>query len=198
MASNNILIEASEVWDYFHNNKSDLINSMHMIAECAEYGIEIYLTEKEDLPEIIVNADDVQVYCELTVRSKDCETTVKNIYEDYLTEKAISKLLNSEADIEQINEEELREMEIEQREDEIDTAIWDVLSVVLDNGTYYLDETNEICEDVKEHLLEYLYRKWGLEIYRPMVIEFDDGSEEYKEYPYEYLEFEHKDNPIYK
>lgn len=198
MASSNILIEASEVWDYFNKNKSDLLNSMHMIAECEEYGIEIYVTEKKGFPEFIVNADDVEVYCENAVNSKDCETTANHIYEDYLTEKAISKLLESETDIEKISEEELREMEIEQREDEIDMAIWDALSIILDNGTYCLAETNEICEDVKEHLLEYLYRKWGLEIYRPMVIEFNDGSEEYKEYPYEYLEFEHKDNPIYK
>ena len=51
-----------------------------------------------------------------------------------------------------------------------------------------------MVEDVKEHLLEYFYRKHGLSVYRPMELEDDEGVF-IEDYPYECMEFD--PNPMY-
>jgi hypothetical protein len=41
-------------------------------------------------------------------------------------------------------------------------------------------------------------RKWGLMIRRPMFLEDEAGEEFFEEFPYDCIEFEDEDNPIYK
>ena len=59
------------------------------------------------------------------------------------------------------------------------------------------DVIEEIADDVKEHTLEYIARRHGLPIYRPMYLEDEDGKDFYSEYPYEEMIFEDY-NPIYE
>ena len=74
---------------------------------------------------------------------------------------------------------------------ELSASIEDLLIAFLDkneSGTGKYDEcTEEIIEDLKDRIGEYLYKQWGISIFRPMVIEYDDESEEYHEYPYPHL-----------
>lgn len=104
---------------------------------------------------------------------------------------------------EEAEEDELTDLEIEdmisERESELDCAVWELLETVL-QGVYCDDcceDFDDMLDDLKEHFLEYMARKHDLPVYRPMILEYDDGTEELSEYPYEEMEFDDPDNPIY-
>lgn len=115
--------------------------------------------------------------------------------------KAIETLMDTEDNtvyVEDDSEEEYddEQMLIDEREEEIDSAVREFVNIVSDTGCYNL--TDEAMDDLKEHFLEYMYRKWGIGIYRPMYLEDADTGEDYfTEYPYDDMVFE-DDNPIYK
>ena len=83
------------------------------------------------------------------------------------------------------------ELEIEAREFELSEATEIFVSSVVSD----IEVDPEVIEDCKEHFLEYMYRKFGLSIHRPMVLEDEEGEEFFEEYPYECMEFE--DAPLY-
>ena len=199
--SEKITIEADEVWDYFQENKSVLTSKMHLIAENQEYGIEIYLTEHNKFPQIIVEADKMQVFEAGCLNKSDCEETVRDVYEKYLTKEAFETLYPNEESIdEEIQAEMEEDLEIEIREEELDTAIETMLDAFIggEGVTACFDEAPDIIADLKEIVGAYLFLKWGIEPYRPMVIEYDDGTEEYDEYPYSSLDLEeYEKNPIF-
>ena len=100
--------------------------------------------------------------------------------------------------IEDESEEEYddEQMLIDEREEEIDAAVRDLVNIVSVTGCYNL--TDEAVDDLKDHFLEYMHRKLGISIYRPMYLEDADTGEDYfTEYPYDDMVFE-DDNPIYK
>lgn len=189
-----IIIEASEVWEYFNDQFKELVNTMHMIAEHKDYGIEVYLSNEHGFPALIVEADGVEMYKETVLNEKDCESTVKEVYDTYLTDKVISKMLEDSDDDDY---EEFINMEIEAREDELSEAVFNCIDVFCDGAFEYYEEMAEICEDFKDLVCEYLYIKWGLEPRRPMILEFEDGSESYEEYPYSSMELENESNPLF-
>ena len=94
--------------------------------------------------------------------------------------------------------------EIEDRETDIDDAVEDLINVILEKSQNYSSgKFKDIRDDVKEHILQYLYLKYGLDIHRPMFLVFEgekEGEEikEFREYPYPDLELEDADNPIYE
>ena len=90
---------------------------------------------------------------------------------------------------------------IAERELELDDAVSMLLDTVIeeDVAMFLGPEADEICEDIKDHILEYLYRKHGISTRRPMVLEdTETGEDFFEEYPYEHMEFEDEDNPMYK
>lgn len=193
-----ITVSASDVWGYFQENTEDLKSHMHQIAGNSEYGVEIYITDDCGLPSIVVTADDVQVYDETAVNAHNCQKTVEKIYDEYLTSKAIKALAGEEDD-------ELTALEIEdmiyERESELDDAVYEFVMTAIIQGSYFgesISDFDDICEDLKEHFLEYMARKHGLAVYRPMMLEYEDGTEEMSEYPYRDMEFDDPDNPLYK
>ncbi len=191
-----IIISETEVWDYFQECKEDLKTHMHKIAENAEFGIEIYITEDVGFPNIVVTADNVQVFEETAISENDCQKTVSKIFDDYLTSKVVTTLLGKEG------EDKSTEADIEdtiaEREEEIDCLVWDFVAGLTDGA--YVDgiDLDKVLDDCKEHFLEYIARKHGIPIYRPMILEYEDGTEEVEDYPYEHMEFDDEDNPIYK
>lgn len=187
------ILEPSGVWEYFQENCDDLRDMMFLVAENDEYGTEIYITNDGGLPAVIVTADGVQVFEEAIVSERDCEKTVGKAYDTYLTEAAVQALL------EDMYLEDDEELSINEREEELNDAIYDFLIVVLDG---FLDENScdydKLCEDLKDHFCEYIARKHELPVRRPMYLEYEDGRTEYEEYPYEHMDFEDEDNPIYE
>jgi len=205
-----VIVQPWDVWDVFFKNLPELRSHLKRIAENTEYGVVIYVTEEDNLPDIQVYVDDDLLYSEECVSEDDCAKTVGKIYEDYLTSNVIDKIIESARDDEEPQEEmtdedyeeyahEEIEKEIEEREDEIDVALCDLLETVCDADIRtFCDNAEEIMEDCKEHFLEYLYLKWGFEIRRPMFLEDEHGVEFYEEFPYDCIEFEDADDPIYK
>lgn len=200
-----ILLEPSEVWGYYIEHKDDIENTMYEIASNDAYGVVIYLSEDvKGVACITVNADDSEVYSESVVNDTDCQRTVDKIYNDYLTDKAVeilSELALEEEDAE--TDESLLEQEdtIAEREEELDAFVYDFVMSILGGEAYYDGtgfELDDMLEDIKDHFLEYMARKHDLPIYRPMVLEDENGEDFFEEYPYECMVFEDEDNPIYK
>lgn len=199
--SANIILAPDEVWGYFFDNIEVLKNSMHMIAENKEYGIEVYVTERNDLPELNVTADDRDICSESVVNELDCTKTVCEIYDLYLTDRVVNTLDDEvdERDYSDYGDElEDADFNIQDRENELSLAFEDFFSTaVWQSDIDVTDDREAIERDCLEHILEYLARKHNVAIYRPMWIDYGDGDIEYEEYPYDSLEFPDEDNPIY-
>lgn len=192
-----IIIDASTVWDYFSSHEDELAYHMCQIASNREYGISVFITSDVGYPSIIVTADDTQVYEETMLDKTDCEETVRMVYDNYLTDSVVMILDELYGMGIEMTEIEVEDM-IACREAELDNATVDFILAVLDDFDYSASEFDDICDDIKEHILEYMARKHHLPIRRPMYLEYDNGEEILEEFPYENMEFDDEDNPIYK
>ena len=182
----NIAIQPHELWDYYKEKKDDLRTSMHRVASNSDYGVEIYITVGDEWPEIVVYVDGEEEFSEILVGSSYCWKTAEEIYEKFLTSKA----MDSFGDDESQEEDEL--IAIEEREQELDDAVRQFYLAVIGGEPYYDgDDMEEMLEDLKERFLEYMAREWEVPIFRPMRMEdIETGEEFYEEYPYECMEFE--------
>lgn len=193
-----IITEPHNLWDFLQEeDKKGSLESgvMYEIARNEEYGTTAYVSkDNKGRYCIVVEADDTEVYFGFISDKDDAEDTCKKVYDDYLTERVIEILTDFEEEsaIAQADEIELREEEL--------TEI--VMSFIMDvlGGDTYFDGAglDAIVDDCKEHFLEYMARKHGLEIYRPMILEDENGEDFFEEYPYGCIEFDDKDNPIYQ
>ena len=197
-------VQASEIWEYFEENKFRLKDHMHRIAKNDEYGVEIYLTNDDGNPSFLIAADGTEIYSVTAVDQKSCESLVKEIYDNYLTYKLFEKLSedkdSKDDEEEELTQEQLEAMEIEFREDDMNYAVKDMLDVFLGGGGVadYFDNVDDICEELKDIICELLYCKYRIEPYRPSYVEYDDGTVKYEEYPYSEIELEHEDNPLFQ
>lgn len=193
-----IILQPSEVWDYYQSNISEFKTKMHEIASCEEYGITVYLAKDEsESLWVYVEADNNIVYTELIVSEEDGIRTVQKVYDEYLTCRAIELMSDTLVieDYTKFDEEDA----ISERESDLDTFTLEYVIGVISEADYVEGRcTDAILDDIKEHILEYLSRKHKLEIYRPMYLEDENGEDFYTDYPYECMEFDDKDNPIYK
>lgn len=193
-----IILQPDEVWDYFVEHEEECDGCMFEIASCSEYGTAVYLSRSsKGVGCITVEADDQEVYNEEVIDAEDTKKTVQKVYDDYLTDKVIEIL----SDFEPQEDDTLQDQEdeIDMREEELDSLIWDFVMGVFGGDTYTdFDCTGEVLDDLKDHFLEYMYRKHGFDIYRPMVLDDEDGTEFFEEYPYEHMVFDDEDNPMYK
>lgn len=189
--------EPEEIWPLYLRSGKEVADGYLLIAENEDFGIQIFLTEEGSMPVIAVFADDDEVYEEATVSQNDCTQTVKKIYDDFLDpQRVVQKLIDLGADETADSVSKDDEDLILDREEELREAMSDFFSVVLD-GCRVTDKT--IVNDCIDHFLEYIARKWGIEdIRRPMFLEDENGDEFFEEYPYEVMEYEDEDNPIYK
>ena len=195
-------IEPVGLWDYYTRNKDKLLKSQDKVAENKDFGTEIYVTTDEETGwmELSVWRDDVMVYSEACVNRKDAEKTARWLYDTYLTNNAIAAADSFEAKVSHADELDARDLEIDEREDELSDAFTSLLAIIAGDSMNLLSlDFDEICDDVKEHTLEYIARKHGIDIYRPMyLVDAKNNEEFFAEYPYDNMIFEDPDNPIYK
>lgn len=192
-----IIIEPHGLWDYLveQDRIGQLDNIMYDIAHNEEYGTVVYVT-KDDKGRycISVEADDIEVYSDYVYNKDDAEETCKKVYDDYLTDRVIEIIMEmqEESALDQMDE-------IEVREEELTDITMQFIMEVLGGDTYFDGaDLDEIVDDCKEHFLEYMARKHDLQIYRPMVLEDEDGEDFFEEYPYDCMVFEDEENPIYQ
>ena len=218
-----IYVEPEKVWAKFAKEKATLITKEVLLAEDTDYGSSVYLTSEGGRPCLIAYIDDIEVYSEECISEQDVTTTARRMYDKYLTSRVLSDYLGEaggdeistfghgtkieDTDYELEGNDDTRteldqSIEIDDRESELDDAIYAFLDVVLDTRHLYQvfpdQRDEEACvDDVKDHILEYLARKWDIPVYRPMMLEDDEG-EFFERYPYEHMIFEDEDNPIYQ
>lgn len=209
-----IIVEHTDIVEFYLANQLLLIHDYEKVAENEDIGVEIYLTNTNNHPVLSVFADGNQCN-EISTSVDNLEKLTEFMYDTYLDEQNFIAATTSDdgdegavyfddpypddMEGEAYSEEELERNLIDDRETELDAAVEDFLAVVLQTGGVIADPTmDEIHDDVKEHFLEYLARKHKIDIYRPMNLVDEDGEEFFEEYPYECLEFEDEDNPIYQ
>lgn len=193
-----IIIEPCRLWGYIQeqDKHSELDGVMCEIAKNEEYGIAVYITRdgKNDRYSILVEADDMEIFSDYIYDKEDAEETCNMVYDNYLTDKVFELFFESEDDTTLSQEDK-----IELREEELDESVTSFIMDVLGGDTYFDSvDFDDIVKDCKEHFLEYMARKHGFEIYRPMILEDENGEDFFEEYPYECMEFDDEDNPIYQ
>ena len=194
--------DPTEIWDIFQCDKEKLRNTMKEIAENPDFDVTIFLTETDRgtqmFPNIVVYMEGDQLYEEAAVNEGDCIQTVRKIYFEYLTEDRIINNVIASSDKNADDTDHDIQDDIDKREDELDDAVFNFLTNILDCPLECItEEADEIYEDFKEHALEYLARKWDLKIFRPMILEDENGEEFLEEYPYDVMEYDDPDNPLY-
>lgn len=192
-----VYISPDKVWAYFVSHKTELKCGEKLIADNPEYGIEIFIAGF--LPSfctILVTADDTPVYEEDADNEMDCESIIRMLYDNYLSPGAISILddfdgiSDDETCTKELTEKEVEAEEIEVREGELDDAVLTFLETTLDMPIPYGEKTETLIADLKEHFLEYMWRKHSLPIYRPMYLVDENNEQFFEEYPYECMVFD--------
>ena len=193
----NITVKPANIVEFYQKNKFRLSQEADDIAENEAIGVVIYLSDQNGRPTITVSADDMLV-AEVSTGIDGLKDIVQTMYDTYLDEQAFIATMTEGEEDEEYDEDDLAQALIDEREDEIDAAVDDFLAVILQTNGYEYDSViDEIHDDVKEHFLEYLARKFKIELYRPMYLEDEDGEDFFEECPYGCMEFEDEDNPIY-
>lgn len=192
-----IIIEPPALWGYLQeqDKKGLLDNIMYEIANNKEYGVTVYVTKDDEGRYCItVEADDNEVYSDFIYDNKDAEEICGKVYDNYLTDRVVERLMDLEEDS-AFGQADM----IELREEELDELAASFIMEVLGGDTYFDGvDFDDIVDDCKEHFLEYMARKHGLAVYRPMILEDEDGEDFFEEYPYECMEFDDEDNPVYQ
>ena len=193
--------EPYELWDLFIDKRDFLLTHESTIAENPEFDVMIFLTAEDcgdmALPTIVVWMENREVYRESAIGKHDLVRIAEKIYNEFLPdEKLIKKYLDDDADIEKMSEEiDLMEMQdaIDDREGELYDAASDFLYVVTGGKLEKLagyKESEEITNDIVNRVCEFLHEEYDISVYRPMIIEDENGEEFFEEFPYDVLTFD--------
>lgn len=191
-----VYLSPDKVWDYYMGHRNELRYSEKLIADNPEYGINIVITGfMQGYCTVVVSADDTSIYEEDVNCARDCEGVVRMLYDDYLSVGAIELLdtwdNDNKKDKEHSGDEKfdalVEKNEIEVREAELDDAIWMLVETAVDHD---MDFNQNMCDDIKEHILEYMWKKHKIAIYRPMYLVDENNEQFFEEYPYECMVFD--------
>lgn len=182
----NIAVRPEDVWDFFYDglgeHDDDLLASNHESG----YGVNIVLHNNHGFPEIIVLDDDDPIDEVICWTKDDLESKVAEFYNEYIESSYDNSGIYDP--YEEIETDDMEYM-IADREDELDFAVQNLFDTLA--PSYFGDDESKICDDIKEQVCSYLYTKYGISIYRPMILE-DDGKKEFFEYPYDEMEIPKK------
>ncbi len=194
-----IYYEPAELWDLYNKNKDELVTKTRVIAENPDFDVMVFLTSEQRgkfiLPNILVWEDCAEIYNECAVGEDDLISTAESIYAKYLDDDAILKrhFGEDDADADEDKEENEQELEIDRRESELYDAAEDFLYTVTGGQLEKIagfSETDKIIGDLINRTCEWLSMEHGISVFRPMMLEDEDGEEFYDEYPYDLLTFE--------
>ena len=189
MASS-IFVKPEDVYDYFEDYIKEYGTDANseVIAEDLDNDVSILLTESFDgSPFFEVWSEGDCIFDATALSAEECEELALMIYMNYIDDYYVQILHENTEEVE-------NDIGIRNNEEELDLAVEEFLSVVCPQFGYNEDE----LEDIKDHFLEYLARKYDCEIHRPMYLEDENGEDFYTEYPYRQMLFDDPDNPVYK
>ena len=201
MAGVKVYIATGKIWDHYWKNITTLFDNEHLVAENKDTGVSLYLTRENAMPNLIIYDKDNQprIYREIHSR-EECNAIAVSLITMYLVgviKGEEPKVINLPAPkIEEQNEPEPDEDDEEQnildtiyeREDELLKAVGDMLATVLleDDYTAVVEGyTEKFIGTVVDDLLQYLFDEHNISVYRPTLIEDEDGGPDIlAEYPY--------------
>ena len=197
-----IVTPPEEVYERFNTLKD---NEIEEIACNDAYGVVIYISSDFGVPEIVVEMDDEPIYGESYIDADEskiepgvwCEDTARRLYNTCLTSMVLDLLDGDYSSVRDDETSDYRNIdhEIDDREFELqDCAETFVYTATKDSVVHLsMKEEEEMVEDIKEKLLEYIARKYKIDIWRPMYLQDENGEEFLEEYPYTHLIFDEKD-----
>lgn len=190
--SRGVVFKPDEVWDYFVDNCEDMViqGEEHMVAESDEY--KIYVTSSDNCTTGILrvyDTDEDLVYEDL-FGEVECEEIIKNAYQEFIECKETKE---DEKSLFEEHRDEILDSE-DNLTDAVTYFIHEAVSATVPKCRLStikddLGITDEEIEETKNHFLEYLYIKFGIDLYRPMIVQFDDG-EKFFRYPYSHLDLD--------
>lgn len=195
-----IKVKPGDAYRFFLTNHERMKEKLMMIAEDDDTGIEIYITADGSFPQIVVIEDDEDIFEETALDPDDCKETVQYAYDVYLYDYAKESDGESDdeiddfADVEPSGGSLTQDDVIDIREEDLTDAVYQMLDVVLEGAEDGISLIDDLIDPVKDLVCEYLARKCGIDIWRPMVLEDENGEEFYEEYPYGCMIFD--DDPV--
>lgn len=191
-----ILVEASRVWRFYLDKLERTDQVDETIAENPDYGFEIVIVGRSPIGATVEVVADGIVSRTEAVDAFDCYEVVEGLYETYMS-KNVSGILAEEDEMEQDGDFDgpdstIKKMdEIDQREEELDFALYEMLEIFMPDVSCDLEEYEpDIYSQLKDLICEWLYKEHGISVYRPMFLVDEDGVESYEEYPYEELDLD--------
>lgn len=202
-----IRVPYDKTWGFFSENRQKLHNKMLLLVSNVEIEggttTSIYMSEEDGFPQFVVFVDDEPVCMTEVCNAKQCVQEAKGLYDQYIYD-----LYNDDdpndildqfgASAAESDEEIENERSICYSEDALDQAFGVLLETIAEQDYYQRPDADKISDDIKELVCEYLYRKYGISVYRPMYLEDEDGKEFFVEHPYEHMVFDDPQNPLYK
>lgn len=185
-----IHVKPEDVWKFYNRNASQLAEEMVSIAENEDTGTNVYLTEDNDSPQLVVtDNNDKVVHEEYLVSHRDAEHSAKKIYEKYMVPIDVG---GDEEDDEEITRSDMEDA-IYEREDEILMAFEDFLEVLMeaDRDILYDGYHDKQFDDLLNKVVRTIAVDAGIRVRRPMfLVDERTGLEVYTEYPYEEYDFD--------
>lgn len=190
-----ILVTPENLWGVIRSNEDILKSGEQIVASNDEFGVEICIAFDHGAPTLVVYMDSEPVHSEMIHSQADCEATARRVYDKFLGRNVVNAVLADEDGsdgsdgFEEISSIQWDDM-IDFREGELDDAVTELIYILEPKIDDFLEGNSDIIDDIKDLLCEHLYEKYGISVYRPMILEDDDGSDYFTEYPYPELEFE--------
>lgn len=203
-----INVKPEDALEYYkaHVEDSECGGYSSPIALNEELGVEIYITEYNGAPTVEVYEDDILTYVENIISDETFEDQIGVIYDvylgfDYYSERfqvdefdELQSCLSyddyDDDDDEYSMVEELED-NIDSREMELDNAIEDFIDtaagrcVTTEMCASDPEEYSKMVEDIKDKFLGYINYKYGVSVWRPTYITFEDGIERLVDFPYD-------------
>lgn len=157
------IVSVDEIRKFYNENRFALQSEYRLVADEAEVGAEVYITEEEGLPYFTVEVDGVVEYEAKASSEAEIERVYSQLLNLYICEAESDEILDAE-DLDRLGE--------------IHSATIDYLSVLLECEP---DECfdDDCIEEVASAFEEYLYYTYGFSIRHPIV----DGNK-VVQYPY--------------
>lgn len=176
-----IHLKPENVWAFWEKNKERLQKEMVLVAQSDEN--KIYLSSENNLPYIYAYKGETLDGREGMVNRMDASDTAYSFYSKYLVKKSADAPPVSEEDDDEVED----EMDvIYEREDALAFAFRDFMQVVLEASEEEIDEFSvEDMDSMLDSVLKVLSdTDHNLLIYRPTMMEDENGQEYVEEYPY--------------
>lgn len=182
-----VYCKPQDVIERFYDNVYGTMESVIM-AEDFDDGMQINMYDEDGYPKIVVLVDGGVVDVTEIAELGDTEQIVGKLYKDYGFDK--DAILEQEPEdpgiLDEINEEL-----IEERQCELEDVMIDFLSVVIEKNIVATQAVfGDKVPEIIDHVLEYLYKEHGIDIYRPMILVDENDQEFFEEHPYPCMDFD--------